>query len=229
MENDINNKNDLIELNNKMIFKSDYKGCKITQNIKFLKWKELMLKKYGEKSNYFYCKTDDIYFWVDYDTIKRYIYFVSCPICKYRTCLFCSSKKDHKYKVCCLKRKIYSLLFVGGPSYLKNDYIFEGEYLYCILIPGLSFVSISIQIKHILKCDGGEPSLAKAYDECKIISEGMLFIILSVPFLILNIYFLIILILVSIPFKFAPLKFFFGVLDLNDLIFPSGSSLSDYY
>ena len=56
----------------------------------------------------------------------------------------------------------------------------------------------------------------------------MLFIILSIPFFILNIYFLIILILVSIPFKFAPLKFFFGALDLNDLIFPTGTTLSDY-
>ena len=138
-----------------------------------------MLKKFGEKSNYFYCKKDEIFYWVDYNTIKRYIYFVACPICKYRICQFCSSTY-RKYRICCLKRKIYSLLFVGGPSYLKNEYIFEGSYLYCILIPGLSFVSISIQIKHILKCDGGEPSFLEAYDSCKIISEGMLFIILSI-------------------------------------------------
>lgn len=211
--------NQLIELNNRFIFKPDYKGSNITKNIKFLNWKELMLKKFGEKSNYFYCKKDEIFYWVDYNTIKRYIYFVACPICKYRICQFCSSTY-HKYRICCLKRKIYSLLFVGGPSYLKNEYIFEGSYLYCILIPGLSFVSISIQIKHILKCDGGEPSFLEAYDSCKIISEGMLFIILSIPFFIINTYFLIILILISIVFKFAPLKFFFGALDLNDLIFP---------
>ena len=36
-------------------------------------------------------------------------------------------------------------------------------------------------------------------------------IILSIPFIFLNIFFTVLLILISIPFKFIPLKYLFGI------------------
>ena len=109
--------------------------------------------------------------------------------------------------------------------------IFEGKYRYLkwVLIPGLSFISISIQIKHLLKRDGGELSFYEAYFSYKIIPEGIIYIILSIPFFVLNIYFIIILTIFSIIFKFAPLRFFFGVLDLENQIFPCNTYYGDRY
>ena len=227
MENNLSELNDLNGVN---IFKPEYKGFNKTKNITFLKWKELMLTKFGEKSNYFYCDKDLIFFWVDHNTIKNNLYCATCPTCKKRICLFCSSINIYDYYICCLKRLMYSLVFIGGPSNIKNNLIFKGKYRYLkwIFIPGLSFIGISIQIRHLLT-KGREMSFYETYFDYKILTEGIVSILLSFPFFILNTYFIIILTLVSIPFKFTPLKFFIGVLDLNNSILPCDIYFGDRY
>ena len=60
------------------VFKPEYEGQKIKDNINFIKFKTSNLKKYGQKAKIFYCKKDKIYF---YCNDSEYPYKGLCPLC----------------------------------------------------------------------------------------------------------------------------------------------------
>ena len=86
------------------IFRPDYEGQNLKNNLNFKKFKESIIK-YGNNSKIFYCKIDKIYFCYN-DT--QFTIQGTCPICKRNICYFCST--NNWYENCCLKNKIYHLL-----------------------------------------------------------------------------------------------------------------------
>ena len=128
MENDeYLNQADLVEINNlesNNIFKLEYKGQLLKNNARYQTWKQSMIKKYGENPKQFKCLEDNILFYTNYENYWSFPSYKSkCPICKNQICYFCSNSKTNfpiDYVICCLKRKIYKLLFYDGLQYIKK-------------------------------------------------------------------------------------------------------------
>ena len=90
-----------------------------------------MIKKYGENPKQFKCLEDNILFYTSYENCRSFPSYKSeCPVCKKQICYFCSNNKTDEtidYVICCLKRKIYKLLFYDGLKYIKKRNVNDAD------------------------------------------------------------------------------------------------------
>ena len=205
-------------------FKLDYEGQDIKKNKYFKKFKEAMFKKNNNKGLIYFCPKDNGYFY--YNSKYKYNNGI-CPLCEWQICYFCS-KRDFLYRdKCCLKKKFYVAIFEDGFIFLQDN--FQGKKLFA-LIPLFNLLLIvtcihcliykieDIYIKE-MKCYWNfEGYLKSEFDDkhWKIFKFVVALdvgatIILFIPFAILNIIVTFILIIISIPFKFYPLKYLAGI------------------
>lgn len=232
-EKDISNFIDIDEeiSNETLIFIPEYEGQNVSFNNDFLKWKKSMLNIYGENAALFKCLKDNILYYTSYDECKSYpVYQSKCPKCKNKICFYCSRYIEDLYDekgTCCLRRKIKCMFYQDCYRYI-NPIIQEEnintflESIISFIIPG---VGLSIYIEHIQgilffklatkkslqykKIERYYQHL-KNYDCIELINIFFTFI-LVIPLFIIHIYFIISIILISIPFKFIPLKYFLGI------------------
>ena len=214
-----------------LIFKLEYPNQKLDNNKEYIKWKQLMMKIYGNNAKEFRCIKDNILYYCNYETFLSNEFNRECPKCKTNICYFCLTRKVKKfsfYHSCCIKKSIYRYIYCHGPRFLKNDDkdLYNVCFIILAFLPGISlFIIINklavalyleIEIKKLL-CDEKRDS----YDSYDIIFEKYNFICLpylffiimiSIIFFIYNIYFIIILLLISIPFKCYPIKFIYCVI-----------------
>jgi len=237
MENDENKNNDIIESNllNNNIFKLDYFNQNLTNNIKFTKWNQLMIKEYGNNIKLFKCKVDNIFFYLNYDECLKIPPFAGkCPLCNNYVCLFCSFyfKKDvYSWESCCRKRSIYKAFFFFGfknIKKLKENYYKEHMHL-LIFIPGLNSFILFIKIIDILFLDVAIEKSKYINDNYEsprgrlekntinfviVIALTIAFsILLSIIYIFYNAIFLFALVIISIPFKFYPIQYYYDFLD----------------
>ena len=139
MEGDKEFISNLVNITNDItyIFRPDYEGQNLKNNLNFKKFKESIIK-YGNNSKIFYCKIDKIYFCYN-DT--QFTIQGTCPICKRNICYFCST--INWYENCCLKCKIYHLLkidaFIFFDSYPNRYYNIKiNDFLVYALVPYLN-------------------------------------------------------------------------------------------
>ena len=235
MEN--NQEDENLDLEGKYESIENYLTCEYSNqelndnNIIFRKWKNSMQKIYGKNGKVFRCKKDSIYFYVaDYDFKKYPIYQSQCPKCFQQICYYCSVYAKDSFGengTCCLKRKIKCMFYQDCYRYIKP--IYEEENLLSLktafkifIIPIISLLNLITQIQGIfyykLKYKKGNTDWkfeeyfqhSKFYGYIVLINVGIAFS-LVVPLFLIHIYFIIFLLLISIPFKFIPLKYFLGM------------------
>jgi hypothetical protein len=225
MENDEPKNTNLIIANNhtSTVFNLEYIGQNLNDNIEYQKWKKLMKKEYGNNSKQFKCNKDKILFYSSYnDYIEDYyIYKSKCPVCNKYICYFCSYNGD-KYFSCCIKNSILKTFLYCGPKNASEPFDYSNLFL---LIPILNILTIilffigALYIRLILeKSKNNNKEELKQYvvteegtkKNLNLIIIFLIDILLSVPFIIIYNYFIILLIIISIPFKFVPLKYFLG-------------------
>ena len=227
MENDEPKNTNLIIANNRTstsVFNLEYIDQNLNDNIEYQKWKKLMKKEYGNNSKQFKCNKDKILFYSSYnDYMDDYNKYKSkCPVCNKYICYFCSYNDGKDYLPCCLKNSIIQTFLYCGPKYAKEP--FDDSNLF-FLIPIINILLIIISFFKILyiylmieKSKNYNNEELKQYvdiDNGKIQILNIIIIIsidifLCIPFIIIYNYFIILLIIISIPFKFVPLKYFLG-------------------
>ena len=227
-------------INDKMIsksenaFKIEYIGQTLKINAKFRDWKNKMLIKYGNNAKLFHCKYDNIYFYTTNNDCKSIPYYKSkCPICGRSICYYCSRYTIDNYDRgrCCIKRRIYCIFFQDGFSVIDLPFSSKDGELYFLLIifiiPILSFILIigyfsivfyyKLKIKNTKDYHGHlntyDESFKNDYLFITVTIINVLFaIVLSIPFSIIDIYFKLLILLISLPFKMYPLKYYFGII-----------------
>ena len=220
---------DCSNANLKCIFKLEHLNQNIDGNVNFQKWKQSILKDFGKNAKLFRCQEDKILFYIKNDVAKIKKLSVRCPICQKSICYFCLYSDDSSYSsaICCLKRAIYICLFITGPNYTKKDNLFGFDNI-LFLFPGINIFGISIRAQNILFIGlaskkslnfGNIEKDDDSYSNFYIAMAVIISLVLIIPFLILDSFQIIILILLSIPFKFLPIKYYFGILDINKEIF----------
>ena len=116
-----------------------------------------MIKKYGENPKQFKCLDDNILFYTNYENCRSFPSYKSkCPICKNQICS--NSKTDFPidYVICCLKRKIYKLLFYDGLQYIKKaddvdvKNIFNDSMFFIYFFPFVNTFCFNIKIYEFL-------------------------------------------------------------------------------
>ena len=227
MENDDSkNINLLIEKNNTSIniFKLQYKDQNVNDNIEYQKWKKLMLKEYGNNSIEFKCNKDKILFYSKYnDCLNDYYYKCKCPICNNYICYFCSFNGGDEYDLCCIKHSIYKSIFYIGPESIKKPFdklpfflTFPFFNVFAIVIFFFCFFYTGL-IKEKSKNNNNEDAYIDVGKNKKHILNAILItsiiLSISISFLIIFSYLIVLLIIISIPFKFAPLKYYLGVIN----------------
>lgn len=222
----------------KNVFKFDYSEQKFDNNLEYQKWSSAMLKKYGPYAKKFKCLKDKIYFYTSYDDCRSEpSYKGECPICKRQICYFCSNSNfnERDIVICCLSRRISKLLFYDGLRYIKklNKYEIDipnlsDHYLFLIsFIPLFNLGFFIIKIFEFLyfgqstnnskKNNSGrlesyiEQFKRRNYHIFFILISNLISFVLCIPCIIYSIYFIIVIILVSIPFKFLPFKYYSGI------------------
>ena len=236
----IDQDNDYNDISNKIYFKLEYHGQKINdKNIEFLKWKKSMLKIYGENAKLFKCLKDDILFYSTIKDCKSYpFYRHTCPKCKEHICFYCSkivyeSDYYNDKGICCLKRRLKYLFLHDGYIYINpiskryhNKYIKAFKYF---ITPIISFLLLSGTFQRILferlafkngkinkgKMETYEKHLSKYSRHKALIINDCCSIVLSIPLFVIDIYFIIFILIISIPFKFIPLKYLLGLFYAN--------------
>ena len=213
------------------IFIPEYKGQNLKNNISFLNWKKLMLIQYGENAKIFKCIKDNILYCTSFNTCISYpIYQSKCPKCKNNICFYCSRNINDYFNetgTCCLKRKIKCIFYQDCYRYI-NPIIEEEninsftEALFLFITPITSLLNYIEHIQGIFyyklatKESRQYIKVERYFDRLKDIScieiiNVLIQILLLLPLFIIHIYFIIFLILISIPFKFVPLKYFLGI------------------
>ena len=122
MENESKEK-ELYEYNSDNIFGFEYKGQKGKNNQIYRKWENSMFEKYGNDAKLFYCKNDDIFFYVSNKECMEYPYYSTrCPKCNYSICHICSTimKKEFDDGNCCIKRRLYYCFHEDSQEFIKN-------------------------------------------------------------------------------------------------------------
>ena len=229
MENDEQkNTNLIIKDNNSStsVFKLEYEDQNVNENIEYQKWKKLMLKEYGNNSKQFKCNKDKILFYSSYnDCLNNNYYKCRCPVCNNYICYFCSFNGNNELTKCCIKRNILKPIFYHGPNFIES---FEKVSLF-ILIPFINIYSIVFFffnafyiniIKKQSKNNNNEIIYYADIDKNKIYILNAIFISsiglsICISYTIIFSYFIILLIIISIPFKFAPLKYYLGIIYLE--------------
>ena len=231
-KNDINNNEKLISTD---IYKIEFSGQKLDNNNKFLNWKKDMINLYGNNLKLIKCKKDNIYFCIEEKKINHddediYIYRYKCPLCNKYICPDCQKAFSRNDEDCCIKGRIKTIIF-EGPKFGVD--IFEQWIEYLLLIPFISFIyiiggvlnSLFFQLlKPVTYKEEHEFSQRYSYHfkDKSIITFLLLFgikvlfalaiMVSFCPFVILDGIITIFIILISIPFKFYPLKYVLGML-----------------
>ena len=218
MENEMEDKK--ITLTGKMndiIFELDYEGQNLNNNENFINWKKEVLNKLDNNAKLFKCKKHKILFFVTNNEYKK-DYLIICPKGHY-ICYFCDYSGDNiALYYCCIRRSLAkAFLNSNDPdnSYLNNLSFF---------FPGLNIFGFFLGFSNILFWRVATKESIKNKD-LNLVSDNKLDIInasyigitvlYSICFLLLNIYFLSFLLLISIPFKFYPMKYFFDFFELG--------------
>ena len=233
MENEeIQNEINIIKKSN--IFQKDYENQNVSSNAKYQKWKESMLKEYNDEIMIFECVKDKILFCTSYKKgLSKPSFRENCPICKKDICYFCSNSSDKTYAdvFCCYKIGIYYFIYYKGFQYIK-DVDNSGQIRdfsdidYKIILPGINIIYLYITIFFDLflqfatkeSLTSWNNKLYPLYDSYESIC-GMkrriykIIFIVAIPYFIHNILFIIILFIISIPFKFYPLKYYYGIVN----------------
>ena len=236
------------EINASNYFMLDYINQKKNSSPDYRKWENSMFKKYGKNAKLFKCTLDNCLFYVSYNDYKSDPICISyCPICGNKVCYYCSRLAEI-YKVnknignCCLKLKLKKIFFSDGFRYI-NPLIYENEIntfqkaFKIFIIPGLNFLlffafMFQIFFADLLIQNTDEIFIEKIksydiyiYDKNHLI-ENLLIIFaaficftLFIPFFILIFYLTLLLIIISIPFKFYPLKYILGIIYSDQLYF----------
>ena len=231
MENDYKKGINIIEnkQQNKLesVFKLDYNNQQLFKNNEFQKWKNLMILKYGKNAKLFKCEKHKILFYNSNDGyINSPLYVKMCPICNELVCCFCSlslQSFDASYNKgsCCLRRRIYYLFFNDGLRFIKQEIELDSK---CYYIPLVNFFLFILSIhsslfyhlcnKNTLLNTDYQTNLQNnselLYAIIFIINQ-LFSILLIFPYAIANIYFTIFMLLISIPFKYYPIKYFAGI------------------
>ena len=216
------------------VFILDYGDQYFRNNIEFQKFEISMKKKYGNNAKLFKCKKDKILF---YDNSPNFPFYESkCPKCKKSICYFCSSINSISQEKCCLTKRIYYMFKVDGflffdkypNQYHKKNINFNDSLIFCVVpfVNLLYFIGcLHAILFYRLKCKNQDPNydyldydLRLSNSDRNIFFQRSIFLLdafcsllLSIPLIILNIYFTIIIIIISIPFKFYPMKYLFGI------------------
>ena len=228
MENDEEDNQNLL-LNT---FKKEYDNQNLTHNITFLKWEQSMKNKYGGNAILFKCKKDDIYFYVSYsECIKHPVYKSNCPKCHKNICYYCSRDLPDYYNengTCCLKRKIKCMFNQDCYRYINPINTESGiipikKAFLSFIIPVVNLLTIITQIQGILyyklipkKVIFEDSQIKRYYEQSQLydyivtVNIGIAFI-LVIPLFIIHIYYIIFMLLISLPFKFIPLKYLLGI------------------
>ena len=225
MENDNESEVDNEFDNN--IFKLEYKGQNVENNIKYKKWRKKKLDKYNNNIKIFNCSREKILFFTTKNLQQNY-YLSKCPSCQKEICYFCSRYCTNEmfYSNCCLKRGIYSLIFAHGFNsnmiYISNKCptifnikIFFIPYIFLPLLIKLFYLFFFYGLPKKDSEDIGNGELIKYgeyFEKYHIrVNRIITFIfnifkfVLPIPYILIDIYFHIFLILISIPFKGLPI------------------------
>ena len=212
------------------IFIPEYDGQKLNNNKYFLNWKKLMLTEYGQNAKIFKCIKDNILYCTSFNECITYpIYQSKCPKCKNNICFYCYRNINDYFNetgTCCLKRKIKCIFYQDCYRYI-NPIIEEeniNSFFEALILSITPIISLLTYMEHIqgiffyklatkesrqyIKVERYLEHLNNIFFE---IIPVLFQIILILPFFIIHIYFIIFLILISIPFKFIPLKYFLGI------------------
>ena len=237
MENEGNeniiNLNQTFEQDN--IFILDYSEQDPSNKKIYQIWNESMLKKYGNDAKLFRCIQDKILFYVSYDDcIDDPSFKCDCPICGNKICLFCSGN-DTLNVICCYKRLIYNSLFHDGFLFIKKvdknkdiQLLSNDLSSLFIFIPGLhlfifNFIFVNktlfaLTTKAVNYDDKGERQTylyrfqKNCFNYIIIYLFALMTFLNSIYFFILDFYFILFLLLISILFKFYPLKYYLGII-----------------
>ena len=221
-----------LESNKLEIFKLDYEAQNYENNSEFKKFQNSIYNKYGTKQKLFKCIKDKILFY--YDCSNYPFYEAKCPCCSKSICYFCSSSYTYPQQNCCLKKKVYYLFkvnvllfFYSYPGHLEHKVEFK-ESLFYAIVPFVNLLYFIGCLHAILfyrmkyndenfdynDYDGHFTSMDKNsfFIRTFFIFEVACSILIAITLFVLNIYFTIIIIIISIPFKFYPMKYLFGIL-----------------
>ena len=218
MENEIN---DFNENENGIddIYEFDYDNQTFENNLKYQKWKKFMIDKYGNNIKIFKCKYDRILFCIKDYELKKYIsYFKKCPKCNNLICYFCSySSSKNDYIFCCLKREIYKHSD-NASDLAKKDLKDNFLDFISFLIPGVNFAGIFMFFCYMIYFNlatkksktnyNGKLKRPQSEDNIKYILYGILFLY-GLVFFVFNFFMIIFTILISIPFRFYPIKYIY--------------------
>ena len=204
------------EKENEKIFKYDYNNP--NDKIEFKKWKKSMINNYGKDLKILKCLKDKILFFIKTTNIDKYNYLVKCPICKEYICYYCSYNIKSNYiveKYCCFKRQIFTYIYKAS-EYAKVSQDIGVDY-FLVLIPWINFLFIIISFIRFYffiekKRNRNLKEIFFIKNNCGRSIVVLISIILSFPLIVFNIYFILILIIISIPYKFYPMKYIIGLL-----------------
>ena len=132
----VNNQN-----NKDNFFIPDYDNQNLKNNQRFIKWKELMNKKYNGRGKIYKCPYDKNYFYEQNNDYK-----ILCPSCEKELCCFCLKPPIVQWNAkCCLMRKICIMHYKGIeysiPENRKNQYLCDVEIeIVFFLIPIINFL-----------------------------------------------------------------------------------------
>ena len=136
-----------------------------------------------------------------------------------------------------LRKQLFNMLFKKSIIYfyfyirskIQKNGLFDDFYNILFLIPGINLLGLSIRSDSIFASDlaskkqdiniGKLKSSDKVYNKFFVLMLYIIPLVLSIPFLLIDIFHIIILILISIPFKFIPIKYYFGLFDIKKEIF----------
>ena len=228
MENDKNYLNNEENLINEDVYKIEFSDQNLDNNIRFQNWKKDMLNLYGNKLILVKCYKDNIIFCAKRKELQTYKF--KCPKCNIFICSFCLKYFSTDYKDCCIRGRFKTIPY-DGPEYGKDVFKMSIEYL--LLIPFISFLYIIGGICNSLFYQLEKPLTFKEqfefsdtysdyYKHKSIITYSVLYYIrilfaIIIMFSFLHFVFLdalltIIILIISIPFKFYPIKYVFGML-----------------
>ena len=228
------------DFESKNVFKFDYISQKLDNSIEYQNWKQAMQKKYGRNAKQFKCLIDNILFYTSYTECRSYpSYKAECPICKKYICFFCSNsivnENEKDNVICCLRRRIFKLFFYDGLRYIKkiniNDidkqHILNNNTYIIFFIPFLNLGFFIIRIFDFLyfslaskaskrnNVDKLESNIEhlekKSYHIYFIVISNLISLFFCISYFIYSIYFMFFILIISVPFKFLPFKYYSGI------------------
>ena len=193
-------------------FKISYKGQNYKISKEYKIWKKLMIEKYGKNKKEIICPYDNTIIY----KIDEYNEEIKCPTCnsEFYNCIFCNKTEKNKTNHCCSKaylkfkdEQVYNLLFTDEriEDYIVGDYVIL---ILCSFFPFTSPFPLICKIINLLIVDFDEGDVTTIF-YC-ILTPFALIMSVIYGFFYYGIF--ISYFVFSIPFKFYPLKIYFGLL-----------------